>query len=132
MSLLDPEQVLTMHDRVGGDEWFVGLVDRFYAAVVADPLLRPMYPDELTEAKTHLKGFLIQYWGGPSTYSEIGWSVSWRVRQRLRCTGPTAWPVVESRRGRVGIRWKDPGMRQTASGRDDRGDGIHRVVVGGG
>ena len=52
MSLLDPEQVLTMHARVGGDEWFGGLVDRFDAAVVADPLLRPMYPDELTEAKT--------------------------------------------------------------------------------
>ena len=72
MSLLDPEQVLTMRARVGGDAWFVRLVDRFYAAVAADPLLRPMYPDGLTEAMTHLTGFLIQYWGGPTTYGEIG------------------------------------------------------------
>jgi hemoglobin len=70
MSSLDPDVVVTMHTRVGGDEWFVGLVDRFYAAVADDPRLRPMYPDDLAEAKAHLTGFLIQYWGGPTTYSD--------------------------------------------------------------
>ena len=29
-----------------------------------------MYPDDLAESKAHLTGFLIQYWGGPTTYSE--------------------------------------------------------------
>jgi hemoglobin len=59
----------TLYDRVGGDEWFVALVDRFYAGVEHDPVLRPMYPDDLTEPKRHLTLFLIQFWGGPSTYS---------------------------------------------------------------
>jgi hemoglobin len=58
-----------LHRRVGGDEWFVALVDRFYEGVAADPRLAPLYPDDLTDAKAHLAGFLIQYWGGPPSYS---------------------------------------------------------------
>ena len=48
----------------------MSLVDRFYEGVAADPLLRPMYPDDLTEPKRHLALFLAQYWGGPTTYSD--------------------------------------------------------------
>ena len=58
-----------MHDIVGS-EFFVELVDRFYAGVEGDELLRPMYPAELSGARERLAGFLIQYWGGPPTYSE--------------------------------------------------------------
>jgi hemoglobin len=59
-----------LHDLVGGEAFFVELVDRFYRGVAADPLLRPLYPDDLTAAKHHLVLFLVQYWGGPGTYSE--------------------------------------------------------------
>jgi hemoglobin len=61
---------LTLYERVGGESFFVALVDRFYAGVADDPLLRPMYPDELTDARDHLALFLTQYWGGPRTYSD--------------------------------------------------------------
>jgi hemoglobin len=60
----------TLYERVGGEEWFVALVDRFYKGVATDLLLRPLYPDDLTEPKAHLAGFLVQYWGGPTTYSD--------------------------------------------------------------
>lgn len=59
-----------VYERVGGEAFFVRLVDRFYAGVDADPLLRPMYPEDLTAPKEHLVLFLIQYWGGPRTYQE--------------------------------------------------------------
>lgn len=59
-----------MFDIVGGQAFFADLVDGFYDGVSADPLLRPMYPEDLTDARRHLAGFLIQYWGGPSTYSD--------------------------------------------------------------
>ena len=59
-----------VHDEVGGGEFFVELVDRFYARVATDLLLRPLYPDDLTASKRHLALFLQQYWGGPGTYSE--------------------------------------------------------------
>jgi len=61
---------MTLYEIVGGESWFVELVDRFYAGVEADAVLRPLYPRDLTNAKAHLVGFLIQYWGGPTTYSD--------------------------------------------------------------
>jgi hemoglobin len=61
---------VTLYDLVGGSPWFEALVQRFYDGVADDPTLRPMYPEDLTEARDHLAGFLIQYWGGPATYSE--------------------------------------------------------------
>src|SRR5665213_1445506 len=63
-----PEQ--TAYDRWGGAPFFTTLIERFYEGVAADPLLRPMYPDDLTESKAHLALFLMQYWGGPRAYSE--------------------------------------------------------------
>jgi len=60
----------TFYDRVGGDEFFVALVDRFYEGVEGDALLRPMYPDDLAPGKAHLAMFLAQYFDGPTTYSE--------------------------------------------------------------
>ena len=59
-----------VHDAVGGEGFFVELVDRFYASVSADLLLRPLYPAGLTDSKRHMVLFLQQYWGGPGTYSE--------------------------------------------------------------
>jgi hemoglobin len=60
----------TFYDQVGGHEFFARLVDRFYAEVEKDELLRPMYPEDLAESKHHFEMFLEQYWGGPRTYSE--------------------------------------------------------------
>jgi hemoglobin len=61
----------SMYELVGGTPFFVELVDRFYAGVADDPVLRPMYPEpDLAGAKERLTGFLVQYWGGPTTYSD--------------------------------------------------------------
>jgi hemoglobin len=57
--------------RVGGEPTFRALVHRFYEGVAADALLRPLYPEQdLGPAEDRLALFLIQYWGGPGTYSE--------------------------------------------------------------
>lgn len=51
--------------------FFKTLVDRFYAGVAGDPLLRPLYPEaDLAPAARRLTLFLAQYWGGPRTYDE--------------------------------------------------------------
>jgi len=56
---------------LGGEETFRLLVDEFYAGVATDPILRPLYPEEdLGPAADRLRLFLIQYWGGPTTYSQ--------------------------------------------------------------
>jgi hemoglobin len=61
----------SLYERVGGDDFFTTLVGRFYEGVAADPVLRPLYPLDLSEAREHLRLFLIQYWGGPSTYNDL-------------------------------------------------------------
>ncbi|MGI9605398.1 MAG: globin [Acidimicrobiales bacterium] len=60
----------TVYEAVGGMPFFLGLIDRFYDRVATDLLLRPLYPDDLSESRDHMVKFLAQYWGGPTTYSE--------------------------------------------------------------
>ncbi|HEY0169335.1 MAG TPA: globin [Jatrophihabitans sp.] len=58
-------------ERAGGEQTFRSLVQRFYDGVALDPVLRPLYPEEELEAAAdRLALFLIQYWGGPTTYSQ--------------------------------------------------------------
>ena len=73
-------KVTTIYERVGGDKFFVELVERFYQFVEVDVSLRPLYPEDLEPGKAHLAAFLAQYWGGPRQYSlERGHP---RLRQR--------------------------------------------------
>jgi len=61
----------TLYEEVGGTRFFEHLVDRFYEGVRRDDVLRPLYPeqdDELAGARRRLTLFLVQYWGGPTTY----------------------------------------------------------------
>jgi len=60
----------SLYEAVGGESFFRDLVDAFYAGVEAEPLMREMYPQDLTESKDHLTLFLIQYWGGPTRYEQ--------------------------------------------------------------
>jgi len=61
----------TLWSQVGGRPTFEKLVRRFYEEVRADEVLWPMYPeDDLEGAIQRLTGFLEQYWGGPTTYSQ--------------------------------------------------------------
>ncbi|WFE46825.1 globin [Verrucosispora sp. WMMD1129] len=63
-------EAVTFFDAVGGEPTFRRLVEEFYAGIAADPLLRPMYPEEdLGPAADRMRLFLMQYWGGPNTYS---------------------------------------------------------------
>lgn len=63
--------VANVYEAAGGEETFRELVRRFYAAVATDPVLRPVYPEQdLAGATERLTLFLIQYWGGPHTYSQ--------------------------------------------------------------
>jgi hemoglobin len=63
----------SLYDQVGGMPFFERLVDRFYEGVRKDEVLLPLYPDlgdNLAGARRRLTLFLVQYWGGPTTYLE--------------------------------------------------------------
>ena len=81
----------SLYERVGGQPWFDALVERFYEGVESDPVLRPLYPEDLEPGKRHLALFLGQYWGGPGTYSEQ------RGHPRLRARH-LPFPIAERER----------------------------------
>lgn len=83
--------VASLYELVGGEPVFRQLVADFYAGVATDPVLRPLYPDDLGPAEDRLRMFLVQYWGGPGTYSEQ------RGHPRLRMRH-VAWQVGEPER----------------------------------
>lgn len=64
------EREATIYEQAGGAETFERLVGGFYARVAEDAVLRPMYPADLDPPRERLTLFLIQYFGGPTTYSE--------------------------------------------------------------
>jgi hemoglobin len=80
----------TLYERVGGDEFFVRLVEEFYAGVVTDQVLWPLYPDQsdLDGAKERLTLFLIQYWGGPTSYMDVRGHPKLRMRHMPYLIGP--------------------------------------------
>ena len=85
-------EVATIYKRMGGYQFFVELVERFYQFVEADLSLRPFYPEDLEPGKAHLAAFLAQYWGGPQRYSlELGHP---RPRQRHM-----PFPIDQKERG---------------------------------
>ena len=79
----------TFFDAVGGEPTFRKLVARFYVEVAEDEILRPMYPEEdLGPAQERLTLFLMQYWGGPTTYSQQRGHPRLRMRHTPYTIGP--------------------------------------------
>jgi hemoglobin len=88
------ETEISFFQSVGGEETFRRLVHRFYQGVAEDPVLRPLYPEEdLSGPEERLRMFLIQYWGGPRTYSER----RGHPRLRMRHAPFTVTPLARDR-----------------------------------
>jgi hemoglobin len=94
VSTTDPAEP-TFYEAVGGEPTFRKLVATFYEGVATDPVLRPLYPEaDLGPAEERLRLFLIQYWGGPTTYSQQRGHPRLRMRHAPFTVGPTqrdAW-----------------------------------------
>jgi len=84
----DATPVATVFDEAGGMVFFAGLAHAFYQRVADDTTLRPLYPDDLGPGEDHLKLFLAQYWGGPTTYSDTRGHPRLRMRHVPFVIGP--------------------------------------------
>lgn len=61
----------SFYDQIGGRATIARIVDVFYEGVAEDEVMRPMYPEEdLAPAAERLTLFFVQYWGGPTDYSD--------------------------------------------------------------
>jgi hemoglobin len=59
----------TPFERLGGREVVRALVDEFYRRVAADPLMRPLFPDDLEPGIEKQRLFMEQWLGGQPRYS---------------------------------------------------------------
>lgn len=81
----------TFYDEIGGMPTMRKIVSKFYEGVATDPVLRPMYPEEdLGPAEERFLLFLVQYWGGPKTYSETRGHPRLRMRHASFAVTPAA------------------------------------------
>ena len=81
----------TFYDEIGGYPTIEKIVATFYAGVAGDPVLRPLYPEEdLGPAEERFRLFLVQYWGGPTTYSETRGHPRLRMRHAPFAVTPAA------------------------------------------
>jgi len=60
----------TIYAQIGGETTIKKLVDVFYAKVEADAHLREVFPDDLEPGKRWQYLFLMQLFGGPTTYND--------------------------------------------------------------
>lgn len=60
----------SLYELVGGEPTFIELIDRFYAKIETDEVLRPLFPEDMEPGKRHEYLFLVQFFGGPTHYSE--------------------------------------------------------------
>lgn len=88
------DKTAEIYAQIGSDGPFYALVEQFYAGVEADPVLRPLYPSDLTHARQHLAWFLIQRFGGPTRYGDERGHPRLRMRHLPFRIGPeesAAW-----------------------------------------
>ena len=80
----------SVYDAVGGTAFFERLVGDFYEGVAGDEVLAPLYPEapDFNGARRRLTMFLIQYWGGPGTYSAERGHPRLRMRHFPFSVGP--------------------------------------------
>jgi hemoglobin len=74
---IDARSFCTMFDETKSPYYLLGeregiqkLVTTFYSLVSQDPLLSPLFPNDLTETAHKQTQFLSQFFGGPPLYTE--------------------------------------------------------------
>ena len=104
----------TVFVQVGGEDAYHTLVDDFYAAVEQDPVLRPLYPEDLVPGKRHLAQFLAQYFGGGPIYSQRHGHPRLRMRHaRFTITEREALRWAQLMAGAIGLQgWPEPVARE--------------------
>lgn len=68
--VIQMEKFMTLYEAAGGEETIRKLVETFYPLVQQDPLLSPLFPEDIRPVMEKQFLFLTQYFGGPPLYSQ--------------------------------------------------------------
>lgn len=81
---------INVYEFAGGDEPFRRMINAFYEGIATDPIVRPMYPEDLTESIEHMFLFVTQYFGAPPRYNQLRGHPRLRMRHNPFPITPTA------------------------------------------
>jgi hemoglobin len=74
----------SLYAHAGGDEALHRLEELFYAKVLADPVLRPLFPKPEPHHVEHLTWFTAESFGGPDRFTrELGFDHIIRIHRHL-------------------------------------------------
>ncbi len=77
----------SLYEHAGGEAAIHRLEDHFYASVLADPLLQPLFGQGQPQHVDHLTAFTVESFGGPDRFSkELGFAHLIAVHRGLRIT----------------------------------------------
>lgn len=60
----------TLYEQIGGENTIRQLVEAFYPRVIAHPLLKPIFPEDIRPVMEKQFLFLTQFLGGPPLYTK--------------------------------------------------------------
>lgn len=63
------QEPMTMYEAMGGVEGIRRIVEAFYPKVQANPLIGPLFPEDIKPVMEKQTLFLSQFFGGPPLYS---------------------------------------------------------------
>jgi hemoglobin len=86
----------TLFEHAGGMECLHRLEAHFYATVLADPLLKPLFGEGEPDHVEHLAWFTAESFGGPARFSaDLGFAHLIDVHRRLKITEEQRLRFVE-------------------------------------
>ena len=86
----------SLFDHAGGEEGLHRLEATFYASVLADPLLKPLFGEGRSSHVDRLTAFTVESFGGPDHFStELGFRHLIAVHRGLNITEPQRQRFVE-------------------------------------
>jgi hemoglobin len=75
----------SLYEHAGGDEALHGLEELFYSKVLADPVLRALFPNRQPHHVDHLTLFTAESFGGPDRFTrELGFDHLIEVHRGLK------------------------------------------------
>jgi len=91
-----PDLMPTLFEHAGGEDGIHRLEEIFYASVLADPLLQPLFGDGRPEHVDHLTAFTAESFGGDDRFTrELGFSHLIEVHRGLGITEEQRQRFVE-------------------------------------
>ncbi len=81
---MEPDPVPTLHEWIGGESALEALAAAFYARVVEDALLAPVFAGMGPDHPGHVAAFIGEVFGGPKAYSEGLGGHAGMIRHHMR------------------------------------------------